>query len=184
MVIQRLLAEGGLADVDDDLVLVDPQGFEVAADWASLESPENYLGYERTEGFESPDRVAPDEPGVYVAPPDLALNAWALSGNWTVTGEFAEVNEPGGRIANRFHARDLHLVMGPAERGSSARFRVTIDGEPPGRAHGADVDAEGNGLLADQRLHQLIRQPAGIATHTFEVEFLDPRIRAYAFTFG
>jgi thiol-disulfide isomerase/thioredoxin len=184
MVIQRLLTEAGLGDVDDDLVSIDPQGVEVAADWANLESPENYLGYERTQNLVSPGGVAYDESEAYSTPPDLRLNQWALSGRWTVAGEFSEVLDPGGSLSCRFRARDLHMVMGPATRGSAVGFRVLIDGEPPGRAHGGDVDVEGNGMVTDQRLYQLIRQPGAVGEHTFQIVFLDPGARVYAFTFG
>jgi hypothetical protein len=164
--------------------LVDPLPVEVAADWVNLESPENYVGYERTEHFASPGGAVRSQRRAYLAPPQLSLNQWALAGEWTVEREFVELNEPVGGISYRFHARDLHLVMGPATRGGSARFRVLIDGRPPGSAHGVDVDDEGNGTVTEERLHQLIRQRGPIADHTFEIAFLDAGVRAYAFTFG
>ena len=184
MVIQHLLAEAGRTDADGDVVWVDPRGIEVAADWSNLESPENYVGYERTENFASPGGEEPDEPRLYEIPERLELNQWAISGTWTMTAEFAEVIEPRASVASRFHARDLHMVLGPAERGSSVRFRVLIDGDPPGRASGADVDDQGNGAVTDQRLYQLIRQPGAVGSHTFKIEFLEAGVRAYAFTFG
>jgi len=183
MVIQLLLAEAGRADLDDDVVWVDPSGLEVAADWSNLESPENYVGYERTENFASGDAV-PDKEVVYAVPSPLSLNHWALSGRWTVASENVESNEPGAGIAYRFHARDLHLVMGPSARGTAVPFVVSIDGRPPGRDHGADIDADGNGIAAEQRLYQLVRQHGGIGDRTFEVVFAEPGVRAYAFTFG
>jgi hypothetical protein len=112
------------------------------------------------------------------------LNEWALSGDWTVKKNAAALNKAGGRIAYRFHARDLHLVMGPAARGTPVRFRVLIDGQPPGAGHGTDVDDQGNGTVGEQRLYQLIRQQKPIADREFEIEFLDPGVEAFAFTFG
>ena len=151
---------------------------------ATLKSPENYVGYERTENFASPGGAVLDKPRVYAVPAQLRLNHWALSGDWTMEKPVAGLNKPNGRIAYRFHARDLHLVMGPAARGASVRFRVLIDGQPPGAAHGTDVDEQGNGTVTEQRLYQLIRQPKPIADRQFEIEFLDPGVEAFAFTFG
>ena len=182
--IQQLLAEAGLGGIGHELVSVDGRGAEAAADWGSLKSPENYVGYERTENFASPGGAVLDEGRVYAAPARLRLNQWALSGDWTVKKQAAVLNKANGRIACRFHARDLHLVMGPAARGTSVRFRVFIDGQPPGAAHGVDVDDQGNGTLTEQRLYQLIRQPKPIADRQFEIEFLDPGVEAFAFTFG
>jgi hypothetical protein len=184
MVIQRLLTEAGIRGVGHELVSVDARGAEAAADWGDLKSPENYLGYERTENFVSPGGAALDKPRVYGAPARLGLNQWALAGDWTVEKQATLLNRPNGRIAYRFHARDLHLVMGPAARGSSVRFRVLIDGQPPGAAHGIDVDDRGGGAVTEQRLYQLIRQPKPIADRQFEIEFLDPGLEAFAFTFG
>jgi thiol-disulfide isomerase/thioredoxin len=184
MVIQRLLTEAGIRGVGHELVSVDARGAEAAADWGDLKSPENYLGYERTENFVSPGGAALDKPRVYGAPARLGLNQWALAGDWTVEKQATLLNRPNGRIAYRFHARDLHLVMGPAARGSSVRFRVLIDGQPPGAAHGIDVDDRGGGAVTEQRLYQLIRQPKPIADRQFEIEFLDPGVAALAFTFG
>ncbi len=124
------------------------------------------------------------KPHVYAVPARLKLNDWALSGDWTVEKPFIALNKPNGRIAYRFHARDLHLVMGPAARGAAVRFRVLIDGQPPGAAHGVDVDEQGNGTVTEQRLHQLIRQQKPIADRLFEIEFLDSGVEAFAFTFG
>jgi len=182
--IQQLLAEAGNTGIGRDLVSVDARGAEVAADWDSLRSPENYVGYGRGENFASPSGAVRDKPHVYAAPARLKLNAFALSGDWTVGKQATGLNKPNGRIAYRFHARDLHLVMGPAVPGSSVRFRVLIDGRPPGAAHGIDVDAQGNGTVTEQRLHQLIRQAQPIADRQFEIEFLDPGVEAFAFTFG
>jgi thiol-disulfide isomerase/thioredoxin len=182
--IQQLLTEAGNAGVGRDLAVVEAQGAEAAADWGSLKSPENYVGYDRTANFASPGGALPDRPHVYAAPARLDVNQWALSGDWTIGRQAVLLNKANGRIACRFHARDLHLVMGPAQRGTSVRFRVLIDGQPLGAAHGTDVDAEGNGRVAEQRLHQLIRQPTPIVERQFEIQFLDPGVEAFAFTFG
>jgi thiol-disulfide isomerase/thioredoxin len=184
MIIQQLLAETGIRGIGHELVAVDARGAEAAADWDSLKSPENYVGYERTENFASPGGAALDKRRVYAAPARLRLNHWALSGDWTVKKRAAALNKANGRIAYRFHARDLHFVMGPAARGSSVRFRVLIDGQPPGAAHGIDVDDQGNGTITEQRLYQLIRQPKPIVDRQFEIEFLDSGVEAFAFTFG
>ena len=184
MIIRRLLAEAGVGGMDDDLVSVDPGGLEATADWSSLRSPENYVGYGRTRGFASPEGVGPDKPRTYELPARLWLNDWALSGEWTMKREAVALSKAKGRIAYRFHARDLHLVMGPTAPGTTVRFRVLIDGQPPGMAHGTDVDEQGNGRATQQRLYQLIRQPKPIADRLFEIEFLDPNVAAFAFTFG
>jgi thiol-disulfide isomerase/thioredoxin len=184
MVIQRLLMEAGIEGIGQDLVAVDATGVEAAADWYSLWSSEIYLSYERTENFASPYGAVLDTPNLYAAPPSLRLNHWALSGDWTVKRQAIVGNQAEGRIAYRFHARDLHLVMAPATPGTSIEFRVLVDGQPPGAAHGADVDDQGNGRVTEPRLYQLIRQPGPIAERTFEITFLDGGVQAYAFTFG
>jgi thiol-disulfide isomerase/thioredoxin len=184
MIIQQLLADAGFSGIDHDLVHVDPDGVEAAADWDSLRSPENYLGYERTENFASPDGAVLDTGHVYAAPARLRLNDWALVGDWTVQPQAAVLDQADGRIVYRFHARDLHLVMAPAAPGTPARFRVRIDGQPPGDAHGTDVDDQGNGTITQPRLYQLIRQRGPVTERTFEITFLDPGVQAYAFTFG
>jgi thiol-disulfide isomerase/thioredoxin len=183
-IVQQLLSEAGARDTGPELVSVDAQGAEAAADWGNLKSPEAYVGYERSENFESPGGAARDQRHVYGAPAKLKLNHWALSGDWTVGKQATRLNQPNGRITYRFHARDLHLVMGPAAPGTSVRFRVLIDGQPPGAAHGIDVDEQGYGTVTQQRLYQLIRQPKPIADRQFEIEFLDPGVEAFAFTFG
>jgi thiol-disulfide isomerase/thioredoxin len=183
-VIQQLLAEAGTGGADRGLTPVDPHGLEVAADWSHLKSPENYVGYERTEGFASPGGAPSGGRRVYAVPASLKLNQWALVGDWTVERGAVALNKAPGRIVYRFHARDLHLVMGPAARGKSVRFRVLIDGKPPGAAHGVDVDADGNGTAGEQRVYQLIRQPGPITDREFEIQFLDPGAEAFAFTFG
>jgi len=177
-IIQRLLG------VDGDLVSVSPHGFEAQADWANLGSPETYLGYEQAQNFASPAGASPGEGHSYVAPDRLKLNHWALAGDWTLEKRASVLNQADGRISLRFHARDVHLVMGPPERGTSVPFRVLLDGDTPGSAHGVDIDEDGHGAVAQQRLHQLIRQEGPIDDRTFEITFLAPGVEAYAFTFG
>jgi Thioredoxin like C-terminal domain len=181
-VIQQLLREAGGEGIADDLVSVADEGVEAQADWATLRSRETYLGYEQAQNFAGEPRF--DAARTYVAPDRLQLNQWALSGDWTIGRRAAVVNQAEGRIAFRFHARDVHLVMGPPARGTSLPFRVLIDGERPGAAHGFDVDQDGHGTLAEQRLHQLIRQNESITDRTFEITFLAPDAEAYCFTFG
>jgi thiol-disulfide isomerase/thioredoxin len=183
-VIQRLLAEAGSAEVDREPVSVDPSGLEASADPETLGSPETYVGYERAENLVAPDGVLPDGARGYGDPPPLELNQWSLSGNWTVGRQATVMNEAGGRITFRFHARDLNLVLGPSTSGAPVRLRVLIDGASPGPAHGLDVDEEGNGMVTDARLYQLIRQGGPIADRTFEIAFLDAGVQAYVFTFG
>jgi hypothetical protein len=157
---------------------------ELQADWGNLRSPENYLGYARTQNFASRGGAEQDRRSTYVIPTRLALNQWALAGEWTMGKQGAVSNSANARLACRFHARDLHLVMGPAQRGASVRFRVTIDGQPIGAARGLDVDESGNGAVADQRMYQLIRQPMPIAERLMQIEFLDAGAGIFAFTFG
>ena len=183
-IIQHLLAEAGSSDVGHDLVSVDARAAEAPADWANLSSPENYTGYERAGRFASPGGAVPGERHTCTAPAELRLDHWALSGDWTMAEQATTLHTADGRIHYRFHTRDLHLVMGPAVRGKPVRFRVLIDGQPPGVAHGIDVDADGNGTIDEQRLHQLVRQPRPITDRIFEITFLDPEVQAYAFTFG
>jgi len=183
MVLQMLLREAG-ADIDQGLVDVEPEGVEAAADWASLGSPETYVGYGRAVGFASPGGFVPDERHRYSAPAELRRNQWALGGDWRVGVEPVLLGEPGGAISFRFHARDLHLVMGPPVAGPPVRFTVRLDGERPGPAHGIDVDENGNGTADYQRMYQLIRQPPPIGDRLFEIELLDAGVEAYVFTFG
>ena len=183
-VIQKLLTNAGISEVSHELVSVDARGAEVAADWGSLQSPENYLGYVRTENFSSPGGALSDKHRVYTFPKRLRLNEWALSGDWTIQKQSIAMNSPHVRIAYRFHARDLHLVMGPTAPGTAVRFRVLMDGQAPGASHGIDLDGQGNGAVTEQRLYQLIRQPKPIADRQFEIEFLDSGVEAFAFTFG
>lgn len=182
--IQQLLMEAGASNVSRDLVSVHGVGAQAPADWKNQRSPETYLGYARTENFASPERAVPGGHRVYSIPARLGLNQWSVSGDWTMEKQAAVLNEANGRLAYRFHARDLHLVMGPAEQGGRVRYRVLIDGQPPGAAHGADVDEQGIGSVTEQRLYQLIRQPNPIVDRQFEIEFLDPGVEAFVFTFG
>jgi thiol-disulfide isomerase/thioredoxin len=184
LAIQKLLSEAGIAGVGNGIVPVDGSGFEAAADWTNLRSPETYLGYERAGSFASRDAAALDQRRAYAAPARLALNQWSLAGEWTMGMQATALNKASGQIVHRFHARDVHLVMGPARPGSSVRFRVTIDGQPPGAAHGLDVDEGGNGTAVEQRLYQLIRQPKPIVDRRFAIEFLDAGVEAFSFTFG
>lgn len=168
--IQQLLTEAGEHGFDRNLVSVEPRGLEVAADWNDVRSPESYLGSERGE------RRVNGTPA--------QLNDWSLLGDWSVGKEAVTLNEAGGRIAYRFHARDVNLIMGPAKPGSSVRFRVLLDGQPPRAAHGSDVDPNGYGTLSRQDTYQLIRQPKPIVDRLFEIDFLDPGAEAFDFTFG
>ncbi|PRF17312.1 cytochrome c biogenesis protein DipZ [Burkholderia multivorans] len=185
--IQSLLAEAGHPDalnVPVGLTGGPAQGALAAADSADVRSPETYVGYARAEDFASPGGVVRDAAHRYDAPAHPALNDWGLAGTWQVGAEHATLAAPAGRIVYRFHARDLHLVLGPGANGKPVRFRVTVDGAAPGDAHGSDVDAQGYGTVTGQRLYQLVRQPGAIADRTFSIEFLDAGVDAYAFTFG
>ncbi len=183
-VITRLLKEAGHPAKGSEPVPPRAEGVEVAADWRNLRSPENYVGYARTEGFASPGGLKADTRHGYKAPHRLALNGWALAGEWTAKAQSVALGGANGSIAYRFHARDLHLVMGPAAAGTPVRFRIRIDGLPPGAAHGLDVDAAGNGTVTEPRLYQLVRQPGAIADRQFEIEFPEAGVEAFAFTFG
>ncbi|MBD1997915.1 thioredoxin family protein [Leptolyngbya sp. FACHB-541] len=182
-VIQQLLSEAGAGRVSQEMVAVEARGFEAAADWDSLRSPENYLGYARTDNFASSGAVL-NKPHSYTAPAQLQRNQWALSGDWTIGRQAIVLNQPGGQIVYRFHARDLHLVMGPSAPGTFVRFRVLIDGQPAVEARGLDVDERGEGTVTEQRLYQLVRQSEPIRDRQFEIEFLDAGVEAFAFTFG
>ncbi len=182
--IQQLLREAGTEDVADDLVSVTPAGFEAQADWTNLRSPETYLGFAQGQGFASRGGDEIGAPSTYAAPEMLLLNQWALSGDWTIESGRSVLNSTEGRIVFRFHARDVHLVMGPPERGTTVPFRVLVDGERPGDAHGLDVDEDGHGTVSQQRLYQLIRERGSIDDRTFEITFLAAGAEAYVFTFG
>jgi cytochrome c biogenesis protein CcdA/thiol-disulfide isomerase/thioredoxin len=183
-VIRQLLKEAGNTLDSVPLAAVDNSGVMQASARADVLSPETYVGYSRAVNFASEGGALHDQPHDYSAPATLALNHWALSGNWLVGKEKATLAAAGGRIAYQFHARDLHLVLGAGNAGKPLRFRVTIDGKPPGADHGVDTDANGLGTITGQRLYQLIRQSGAIADRRFEIELLDPGVEAFAFTFG
>jgi thiol-disulfide isomerase/thioredoxin len=184
VIIRQLLADAGADEIGDDFAAIDPLGPEVQADWDSLETVETYLGYRQAQNFASPGGVTSDVPRQYEHPEMLRSNHWALAGDWTIRGDASALNEPNGRIAFRFHARDVHLVMGPHDREHPIGFRVTVDGQPPGQARGTDVDADGSGTLIEQRMYHLIRQPGPIVDRVFEIEFLASGAEGFAFTFG
>ncbi|HEV3430335.1 MAG TPA: cytochrome c biogenesis protein DipZ [Paraburkholderia sp.] len=186
-VIQQLLVEAGhpdAANVALGLGNAKESGVQAQADNADMRSPETYIGFERAKGFASPGGVAQDRAHDYRAPSNPGLNDWGLAGDWSVSAEHATLAKPGGEIVYRFHARDLHLVLGPRPDGKPVRFRVTVDDKAPGDAHGSDVAADGTGTVTGQRLYQLVRQPGDVADHTFAIQFLDPGVQAFAFTFG
>jgi thiol-disulfide isomerase/thioredoxin len=182
--VQQLLREAGADGIPDDLVSLTPDGFEAQADWTNLRSPETYLGYAQGQNFAARGGAEIGAAGTYTAPDMLLLNQWALSGDWTIEAGASVLNGAEGRIVFRFHARDVHLVMGPPSRATPVPFRVLVDGEPPGDAHGLDVDEQGHGSVCQQRLYQLIRQRSSIADRTFEITFLAAGAEAYVFTFG
>ena len=183
-VIQTLLAEAGMAVDATATVAVSAQGAQAAADKSNRWSQETYLGYEQAANFASAGGLVRDKVQRYAAPATLGLNQWSLSGTWTVDPQRAVLDKANGRIAYRFHARDLHLVLGAGIQGKPVRFRMLIDGQPPGADHGVDVDAQGMGRIDGHRLYQLIRQKGPIVDRTFQIEFLDPGAEAFAFTFG
>jgi thiol-disulfide isomerase/thioredoxin len=183
-VIQQLLVESGADGNNRELVTVEARGVQAAPDWDNIQSPETYLGFHRSESFASYGAVPLGRQHVYALPEQGNLNDWALAGVWTVGKPSAVLDKAGGRIVFRFHARDLNLVMGPAMKGTTVRFRVLLDGQPAGLVHGVDVDAQGTGKVSEQRMYQLIRQSAPIGDRTFEIEFLDPGVEAFVFTFG
>ncbi|WP_200216726.1 redoxin domain-containing protein [Micromonospora coerulea] len=176
-VVQRLLG------IERELVPVEGLGVEAEADWGHLRTPETYLGYSRSEHFASPDGVAFDERRAYELPESLPVNHWALAGEWTIGSERAVLHQAGGSIGYRFHARDAHLVLSPGAR-EPIPFRVLLDGEAPGPSHGVDVDENGNGLLRDGRLYQLVREHDAVRERTLEITFVEPGVEAYVFTFG
>ncbi|MBN9047173.1 MAG: cytochrome c biogenesis protein DipZ [Rhizobiales bacterium] len=182
-VIQQLLAEADGKPAAGGIVKVNATGAEAASDTNDMESPETYIGYERAENFISDGGTVLDAAHAYsVGTPEL--NQWGLSGQWTVHGEEATLDAANGGIVFRFHARDLHLVLGPSPDGKPIRFRVTVDGKAPGKNHGVDTDQDGSGTVTGQRLYQLVRQTGPVQDRTFEIRFLDPGVQAYSFTFG
>jgi cytochrome c biogenesis protein CcdA/thiol-disulfide isomerase/thioredoxin len=183
-VIQQLLREAGAAKVADGLINASAEGVQLAPDMNEVQSPETYVGYQRAEHFVPGTSLVPDKVSAYTPPSELALNDWSLGGQWNVGSERAISSAPASRIVYRFHARDLHLVLGPGPDGKPVRFKVLIDGKAPGDAHGTDVNADGSGSVTEQRLYQLVRQTGGVTDRTFSIEFLEPGVSAYAFTFG
>lgn len=182
-VIQQLLREAGHSEVDTGMVKVDATGAQQAAT-QGVRSPETWLGHDRAERFVSPGGLQADRVADYSLPGSLKLNDWGLAGQWQVNDESAVLKAAGGHITYRFKARDVHLVLGPSADGKPVRFKVTMDGQLPADAHGVDVNADGGGTVTGQRLYQLLRQPDSAGEHTFDIEFLDPGVHAYAFTFG
>jgi thiol-disulfide isomerase/thioredoxin len=182
--IQALLKEAGNEGLPSGTVDSSAKGTSAAADYDDIDSPETYIGYKR---FIGPEGSGPihDVSHDYNAPrEDLPHNSWGFRGTWTVGPEMAVLDKASGGLVYRFHARDLHLVLGPSDDDSAVRFRITIDGASPGDNHGTDVSADGSGVVTEQRLYQLVRQSGKIDDHTFEIEFLDPGVHAYSFTFG
>ena len=182
--IQELLKERNAAPMPESTVTVQAQGVEAAADMRDVRSSETYIGYARAENYVPTGELERDTPHAYTMLTSLGPNEWSLDGRWTDHREFAELLSASGKIAFFFHARDLHLVLGPAAEGKKIRFRVTIDGKAPGENHGVDTDADGNGAVTDHRLYQLVRQKGEVGSHTFVIEFLDPGVQAFSFTFG
>lgn len=182
--IQQLLAERGAKDVPTGFVRVTPRGSQAAADWATLRSPETYTGHRKADRFGSPAGMAPDLRRSYALPRRLAANGWAAQGEWIFAGEAARSEMAGASLVYRFHARDVNVVMGAAMRDKPVPVRVRIDGQPPGSAHGSDIDRGGRGLIAEKRLYQLVRQGGAIGEREIELEFMGQGAEVYAFTFG
>jgi thiol-disulfide isomerase/thioredoxin len=182
--IQQLLQERNARPMSASAVSVHGQGVEAAADTNDVRSPETYIGYARAEHFASPGGIRQDAEKSYTAPAQLELNQWGLDGKWIDHEQVAVLKSKGGKIVFHFHARDLHLVLGPTADGKPVRYRVTIDGQAPGENHGVDTDAEGHGVVTDHRLYQLVRQKGAVTDHAFAIEFEDPGVQAFSFTFG
>ncbi|HTJ29088.1 MAG TPA: hypothetical protein VL346_01220, partial [Acidobacteriaceae bacterium] len=182
--IQKLLKEANAKPMAASMVTVHGQGAEAAADVNDVRSPETYVGYARAAHFVSKGGIKKDQEQTYTEPTHTWLNEWGLAGKWTDRAQAAVLAEAGGKVIFRFHARDLHMVLGPGTDGKQVRFRVTVDGQAPGQNHGVDTDEGGNGVVKDHRLYQLVRQKGAVADHTFAIEFLDPGVQAFSFTFG
>ena len=183
-VIQQLLREKDASLQTGGLVQVNAAGVQAAADAGNVASPETYVGYGRQENYASPQKFEKDIKQSYTAPARLTVNQWGLVGSWNVSEEHASLASTPGKVVFRFHARDLHLVLGPGKNGQPVKYRVRIDGTEPGEDHGADADAQGNGVVKEYRLYQLVRQKGKVEDRTFEIEFLDPGVQVFAFTFG
>jgi thiol-disulfide isomerase/thioredoxin len=182
--IQKLLSEANGTPIPTDIVTISGKGIQAAADEPDLASPETYVGYEQARNFKSPGGIKEDAPKDYHIPSTLPLNRWGFASVWTVGSEFASPQKASGSISFRFHARDLHLVMAPPADGRAVRFRIRVDGAPPGVDHGFDVGPDGWGTVREARLYQLVRQAGSVVDRTFEIEFIDVGVRAYDFTFG
>jgi hypothetical protein len=182
--IQQLLQERAGKPMTAGAVSVHAQGVEAAADTNDVRSPETYIGYARAKHFASPGGIQEDTEKSYTAPAQPRLNEWGLDGKWVDHEQVAILKSAGGKIVFHFHARDLHLVLGPTADGKPVRYRVTIDGQAPGNNHGVDTDAQGNGVVKDHRLYQLVRQQGAVTDHVFAIEFEDPGVQAFSFTFG
>jgi hypothetical protein len=182
--IRSLLEEANHQPLPTENTQIAASGMEAPSDFKDVRSPETYIGYERAENFASPGGLNQDDPQLYRAPASFKLNEWAFTGKWRDEGQIATSLSPSSSILFRFHARDLHLVLGPAKDGKPVRFRVTLDGKAPGADHGMDIDAEGYGVVTENRLYQLIRQQDSSKDRLFRIEFLVPGVQAYAFTFG
>ena len=183
-VIQELLREKNSNLKTGGLVQVAASGSQAEADFKDVASPETYVGYARQQNYASPETIRKDAPQTHTAASRLTVNQWALAGNWTVSDEHAALVSAPGKVLFRFHARDLHLVLGPGKNGKPIRFRVRIDGAASGEDHGVDTDAQGEGVVKEYRLYQLVRQKGKVEDRTFEIEFLDPGVQVFAFTFG
>jgi thiol-disulfide isomerase/thioredoxin len=184
LMIQKLLKENSAQNVPTTTVDLEPGGFEAAADWRTVKSPENYVGYGNTQGFASASGIIADKRALYAVPAKLELNQWALSGEWIIEKEKVVLSGKEGKLVYRFHARDVNLIMGLAGKGTALKFHILIDGKAPGSAHGLDIDADGNGTITEPRMYQLIRQQDTIIDREFEIEFFDPKVEIYDFTFG
>jgi thiol-disulfide isomerase/thioredoxin len=182
--IQELLKEANAKPMPETAVAVDGQGVQMAPDSRDVHSPETYIGYTRAEHFASPGGIKKDAEQSYSEPSQPRLNEWGLAGKWLDHGQVAILKSAGGKIVFHFHARDLNLVLGPGTDGKPVRFRVTIDGQAPGENHGVDTDAQGDGVVTEYRLYQLVRQKDAVTDHIFTIEFLDPGVQAFSFTFG
>lgn len=182
--IQELLKEANAKGIPASTVSVRGQGVQAAADMNDVRSPETYIGYARAEHFVSPGGIHQDGEKLYTEPNHFGLNEWGLAGKWLDHKQVAVLRSSSGKIVFHFHARDLHLVLGPTANGKPVRFRVTIDGQAPGENHGVDTDAQGNGVVTDHRLYQLVRQKGPVRDHVFAIEFLDSGVQAFSFTFG
>ncbi len=182
--IQQLLKEANAKPMPATAVSVRGEGVEAAADSNDVRSPETYIGYARAEHFASPGGIKENREKLYTAPSQPRLNQWGLAGDWVDHQQIAELKSAGGKIVYHFHARDLHLVLGPTTDGKPVRFRVTIDGQAPGENHGVDTDAEGNGVVTGYRLYQLVRQKGAVTDRIFAIEFESPGVQAFSFTFG